>query len=633
MRGTDAGGSHFIGRSVWWERSEAIVLAFVRDSDIGDLWKIKWTDEADTCDMEHSELMKGLKAWDRKCVKKKDGGTKKRGGVHAVTAYSDGSYPYKKNKSRNGDPDFMVDGIEGGILLAASFHPQARSDVMWPARVMHDEEGKIANNGKKMKGYSVNVVFFSPYWTANNAGSGGRGKQGYIMTPNIFEMEVVDANKKMIQPYPFEASAEELDIEELRMSFSLTGLPKDNFNSYVDAHRLALGFKKYGSANNGGDGAFVNTDVAALRDCHLLSLKTPCFSAGLLELPWSYILEKLNAPASSAIESAAKNTSKEPVLDLQRLLNTLEAPLLGSSASSDGAASMKSSVVNNGTASPAATKQKLAPPKHGTVKQGQRITFAHMFFSGKLLEVLENDSSSNLPEDISINWLSNAVDELLLLCGNMIGKQYGKGVKTTVSEAMDQMSRLLNSILLLKGRGEDFIKSSAELTSGDLESTIFDWRRGMEDLFGYVRRCYSIPVVGIGIGATNVLTDSRCSAHLTSSGSMERSVRLPAALKGAKNAGAGTKSTFKILSAVEDAWVDLALQKILPMCHEKRYIQRLVQKIKDIGDGNERGVPLTDDSDGKGGEDTGGSKGSYDAALSGVACALKGTSMVCTGER
>jgi hypothetical protein len=41
------------------------VLAFVRDNDIGDLWKIKWVEEADTCDLEHAELIKGLKAWDR----------------------------------------------------------------------------------------------------------------------------------------------------------------------------------------------------------------------------------------------------------------------------------------------------------------------------------------------------------------------------------------------------------------------------------------------------------------------------------------------------------------------------------------------------------------------------------------
>jgi len=45
-----------------------------------------------------------------------------------------------------------------------------------------------------------------------------------------------------------------------------------------------------------------------------------------------------------------------------------------------------------------------------------------------------------------------------------------------------------------------------------------------------------------------------------------------------------------------------------------------------------RGEPLSDDSDGEGGADTGGSKGSFDAAVSGVACAIKAVDMVCKGE-
>lgn len=70
VRGMDHGGTHFIGRSVYWVGSEAIVVAFVRDDEIGDLWKVKWVNEIDTCDLEHSELVKGLKAWDRHLARK-----------------------------------------------------------------------------------------------------------------------------------------------------------------------------------------------------------------------------------------------------------------------------------------------------------------------------------------------------------------------------------------------------------------------------------------------------------------------------------------------------------------------------------------------------------------------------------
>jgi hypothetical protein len=93
-----------------------------------------------------------------------------------------------------------VDGVEGGIVLASSFHHQARSDVLWPARIMHDDEVSGLNGIKKTKSNSVNVVFFSPYWAGTtNANSRGGKSNGYIISPSIFEMEVVDANKKMIQ--------------------------------------------------------------------------------------------------------------------------------------------------------------------------------------------------------------------------------------------------------------------------------------------------------------------------------------------------------------------------------------------------------------------------------------------------
>ena len=69
-----------------------------------------------------------------------------------------------------------------------------------------------------------------------------------------------------------------------------------------------------------------------------------------------------------------------------------------------------------------------------------------------------------------------------------------------------------------------------------------------------------------------------------------------------------TNGQFKIHSGVEEEFTRLAIKVVLPMVHEKKYLSRLRHRVEAIT-GKERGVPLTDDSDGKGGDDTGGSAG------------------------
>ncbi|GMI14694.1 hypothetical protein TrVE_jg1572 [Triparma verrucosa] len=55
----------YIGRSVYWVRSEATVIAFITDEEIGDLWKVKWVNWNSSCDLDRGELIEGLKAWDK----------------------------------------------------------------------------------------------------------------------------------------------------------------------------------------------------------------------------------------------------------------------------------------------------------------------------------------------------------------------------------------------------------------------------------------------------------------------------------------------------------------------------------------------------------------------------------------
>ena len=110
----------------------------------------------------------------------------------------------------------------------------------------------------------------------------------------------------------------------------------------------------------------------------------------------------------------------------------------------------------------------------------------------------------------------------------------------------------------------------------------------------------------------------------------ERPVRIPAAIKGAKLAGAGTDPNVLLVTQVEDPYLELA-EKVIPKAHKMTYIKRLKSKIAAIAP-NETGMPLTDDSDGEGGEDTMGSRGSYTASVVGVACALKAADMVVGGQ-
>ena len=76
-------GGCSIGSSVWWQGFEAVIIAYIRDDEIGDLWKLKWVNDLETCDLEHKELLKAMKAWANKEEKRKarletiSGGNKK----------------------------------------------------------------------------------------------------------------------------------------------------------------------------------------------------------------------------------------------------------------------------------------------------------------------------------------------------------------------------------------------------------------------------------------------------------------------------------------------------------------------------------------------------------------------------
>ena len=99
-------------------------------------------------------------------------------------------------------------------------------------------------------------------------------------------------------------------------------------------------------------------------------------------------------------------------------------------------------------------------------------------------------------------------------------------------------------------------------------------------------------------GGSLVLTDSSCNLHLTSSECFERAVRLPAALKAAREA----QGNIHITVSVEDRYLELAEKDVILRAHKKSYIQRIKTRCMSAVDDNV--VPLTEDSEGNGGEDT-----------------------------
>ena len=149
----------------------------------------------------------------------------------------------------------------------------------------------------------------------------------------------------------------------------------------------------------------------------------------------------------------------------------------------------------------------------------------------------------------------------------------------------------------MKTNGEDAIGASGHGTNAALLS---EWRRACERVYKYLTHAFSAG--GYGNGVSFVLTDYRCNQHVTSCGCFERTVRLPAALKAARDAGAGKEENVQLGTSIEKSYVETAENKVLMKAHSASYLRRMKARCAQIqGDSI---VYLTEDSDGNGGEDT-----------------------------
>ena len=138
------------------------------------------------------------------------------------------------------------------------------------------------------------------------------------------------------------------------------------------------------------------------------------------------------------------------------------------------------------------------------------------------------------------------------------------------------------SFRTVKAFGEDYFSG--------MNDSMCEWRKICEKFY----RTAKISL--LGNETTTVITDFRCNQHITANTSIERAVRLPAAIVGAKRAGAGSADGgIVLITKVEDEYIALAETKIIPMAHKATYIKRLKEKISALNS-DAKGVPLTDDS-------------------------------------
>jgi len=668
-----SGGAFLIGRRVIWHRFEAIVIAYVHDDEIGDLWKAMWLEDQETFDLEADELQEALQKWEKKQKKKEEKAMSSKmakplsgGSIHKA----EGTVikPPKTTTSRrfSASTNFTVDGIEHGIILATPLHPNARIGVVWPARVMHVSEIKALGtqqaSRRSSSKNSIHVVFLAPYWNGHYSFTSKNKTDLFMKNPNagkdafsagpLFEMETVEVSETTIQKYPYDdLNSESLSIDNLRSAFRFLGLPKAAFPRFLDSHRLAMSLKTFArreisKTRSSENDASHATAFAALTDTHTLSVRTAMFPNALLILPYDHILSNLPPPTEQVSQLGSDDGVgvSEPVLKLHLVMKAMAPPHCWGNTLMDQS---ETNLANSNSPLPKGIDALSTPdsgrgltpinspdPKLSSSRlraSGSSKTdddFADWspsnFASGYLLNHIAVDSNGKAPT-AALTSLGNELDTLL----SWFRTEFSAADKLSREERENKLEAFLCRCLVIKGYGEDLLALNDVPKNINCRNLTLEWRKTCERIFK--RAIAKFSVSGFGNGVTVVLTDSRCNQHLTATGSFERAVRLPAAIRGAKQAGAGSREGVKLVTQVDEKYMELAEKKILPKAHKASYLKRIKAKIAALPP-DAKGAPLTDDSEGEGGEDTMGSRGSYTAAVAGIAAALQAVNMVVGGK-
>jgi hypothetical protein len=328
-----SGGPYRIGERVFWQGSEGVVIAYVHDHDIGDLWKAMWLEELDTFDLEVEELEDAKRRFERKMKQKEQQDAKTSGPVAAVKLDPSS----ERRSGRKSSADFHVEGIEHGIILAVSYGRSARPGVFWPARVMHFSELQTGSQKRLSTKQKIEVVFLAPYWNSpaaigsrnrSDSYTGSLQKHGssIFSTGSLFEVESIDASPESIQPYTHDLDRG-LDMDELSTSFRFAGLPKAAFSRFVESHRLALALRTYSTKVMKSTVADeIEKTTAGLFEAHPLAGQTPKFPEAVLHLPFQFILSQLPSVENENTQTSFNKTSEEPALQLGVILDAMKPP-------------------------------------------------------------------------------------------------------------------------------------------------------------------------------------------------------------------------------------------------------------------------------------------------------------------
>lgn len=451
------------------------------------------------------------------------------------------------------------------------------------------------------------------------------------MSGPLFEHDTIEVSEFNIQEY----TTDSISIEQLESSFRFLGLPKGVFARYLDSHRLAVSLKAYAVKHmpKNRDSEDQLLASASLTESHVLSVKAPIFPNVVLNLPFDYILSKLAHPsdlASASLENDEENIH-EPVIDIDAIVHSLSPPDCFGQKSLQ---TPRNSSCLSPEALPSSPDTIFTPSKSArrallqtddNDEDAEAIWLINKFASDFLVSLFQIESAVDDYSVDGIDQLGKMITSLVSKLRQLCSAYEGYGIHKKILE----MKKMLSRCLLLKGYGEDCLEHCTIPPGVSKATIVSEWRKACERI--YKRAVGKLSFEGFGDGVTSVITDSRCNGHITPIGSFERPVRLPVAIKGAKRAGAGTDRNVLLIAEVEDNYYSLAEKVVIPKAHKKTYIKRLKTKIQSIPP-DQKGVPLTDDSDGEGGDDTMGSRGSYAAAVVGVGASLKAVDMVVTGK-
>jgi hypothetical protein len=572
-----SGGPFLIGQRLRWEGEDAVVIAYIHDSDIGDLWKAFYIDSHDfaTFDLETEELIDSQRKWERRQSKQSTEDLSRKSSRFTVTN------------------DFCVDGIETGIVLAASLSKGARAGVFWPARVMNASETMSFTGKRSSSKTTVDLVFLAPYWNSLESTISSSRRRVESLSDNnatmfgagpLLLVETVDASVEMIKAYPFDAD-DEINLEQLHTSFRFTGLPRAAYPRFLDSHRLAHALRLYAKEKLVSKIDASNKASAGLFETHPMAVQAPAFPSVVLHLPLGYILSQLPNPTESGRSAAISTDRFEPVINLAQIVHAMSPPQCWGRGS-------ENCVVSSTPERKTERNVSSIPGSwHASVRKANgeinRIVGIENFFIGLTrLKAIFDSSSASPPISSLIGSFFQFLTDL------NTAKSAGD---TAVSE---KPVFIFESWALLKRHGGEVLLSSQIETT---MSAFAEWRCALERVYKYMTLCRSQQ--NIGNGVTIIYSDFRCNGHKTSHGCFERSVRLPAAIKAAKLAGATANGSTRLVLGVSDDYIKIVETSILPRAHTSTYLKKMRSRCLSTKSDDEV-VKLTDDSDGNGGEDT-----------------------------